>query len=839
MKNILLIDGNSVLFSSYYGMPPLMTPDGQNMNAVVGELNILIKYLKSLRPERCAVAFDPHGGTFRHREYPEYKAGRQKAPQDLVDQFPVIRECLDGIGIKYYEIAGYEADDVLGTLAAATPEDGHTYIVTGDRDSFQLIRDNVTVLYKGHGGITEYDTAKFAEKYPGLTPESFVSYKALLGDTSDNIPGVRGIGEKSALELIASYGSVDGVYAHIDEISEKKKAWGTKLAEGRESAYFSLHLSKIVTDAPVGNLDDADVRPDIAGAGAVLKKYGMAKTLENLKQFAVEAGFAGNTEKTVADGIKKTYSLPEGGPPPAPDRLDASILSLSGETVSDGNGTFRAGEDTVAGILADENRTVIVEDAKSMYGRYPCVRAALRDVSVADYICNPNDGDHGTRASAFRNLGVSLPENPDVPAVLFDLKKVLEERLSETKQTYVFEKIETPLSAVLAEMESVGIKIDIPGLRAFSAELLKKENELRENVFYLAGHEFNINSTKQLAEVLYDELMLPAPKRGTGGRSTDAESLEGLAAFHPIADRILEYRKISKLRSTYTDGLISVADENGRIHTTFNQKVASTGRLSSSDPNLQNIPVRTELGRQMRKYFIADGEDRVLVDADYSQIELRVLAALSSDRAMTDAFLRGEDIHTRTAASVFRVPKEYVTPEMRKKAKTVNFGIIYGMSAFSLAKDLGVSRAEAQEYIANYFAGFPEIDSFLSETIEFADRNGYVTTAFGRRRQIPELRSPKKTVRNLGERIARNSPVQGTAADIIKIAMINVSERLKKEKLNARLVLQIHDELIIESDRECAEKAAVLLKEEMENAVSLGVPFVAETAIGRTWYDCH
>ncbi|MBO4414255.1 MAG: DNA polymerase I [Clostridia bacterium] len=834
MKNTLLIDGNSVMFSSYYGMPPLMTPDGRNLNAVVGTLNILIKYIKALEPDHCGVAFDPHGGTFRNREYSEYKAGRQRAPQDLIEQFPIIKECLDAVGVRSFEIKDFEADDVLGTLASLTPEGSHAYIVTGDRDSFQLISDRVTVLYKGHKGIVEYDPAAFAEKYPGLTPESFVSYKALLGDTSDNIPGVRGIGEKSALELIAAYGSLDGVYEHIDEISEKKKAWGTKLTEGREDAYFSLFLSRIVRDAPIEDALSLSsfTGPDLASAEPVLTKYGMAKVLENVRQISAAA-----PEK--APESEKTYVQRDETDLPPFRGSEAPVVALHGAVVFDGENEYLADENAVGALLSDPEKTVAVADAKAMYAVRPDIRATLWDASVADYICDPNDSDHGIKASAFRNLGVSLPENFDAPAVLFDLKKVLDRRISETGQTTIFEKIETPLCRVLTGMEQVGIKIDVPGLREFSEELGKREAVLREEVCELAGREFNVNSPKQLAEVLYDELGLPAPKRGAGGRTTDAESLEGLSPFHPIVDKILEYRKISKLRSTYTDGLIAYADGDARIHTTFNQKVASTGRLSSSDPNLQNIPIRSDLGRRMRKFFISRDDGHVLIDADYSQIELRVLAALSSDAAMTESFLRGEDIHRRTAASVFGVPQELVTPDMRKKAKTVNFGILYGMSAFSLAKDLGVPRYEAQEYISNYLAGFPEISEFLSETIAFADKNGYVTTLFGRRRQIPELRSPKKTVRAAGERIARNSPIQGTAADIIKLAMINVSERLEKTGLDARLVLQIHDELIVESRTEIADEVAGILREEMENAVELGVPLTVETGIGKSWFDCH
>ncbi len=833
MKNTLLIDGNSVMFSSYYGMPPLMTTGGINLNAVVGTLNILIKYLKALEPDHCAVAFDPHGRTFRHREYKEYKAGRQRAPQDLIDQFPVIKECLGAIGVKYFEITDFEADDVLGTLSSATPDGNHAYIVTGDRDSFQLISDKVTVLYKGHNGIVEYDPAVFAGKYPGLTPESFVSYKALLGDTSDNIPGVRGIGEKSALELIAEYGSLDGVYDHLGEITEKKKAWGTKLSEGREQAYFSLFLSRIVKDAPVGDALTltAFTGPDMKSAEPVLTGYGMAKVLENLRQIKS------------ADHVKpvetEKYAPVEPACPAASPDPGTAVVALVNGLAFDGKNEYKVGAEETEKLLSDPEKTVIVPDAKKLYEENRDIKAILYDASVADYICDPNDSDHGIKASAFRNLGVSLPEKFDAPAVLFDLRKALDRRMAETKQTFVFEKIETPLSRVLAGMEITGIKIDIPGLRDFSSELGVREEKLKEEIFDLAGRDFNVNSPKQLAEVLYDELGLPAPKRGAGGRSTDAEALEGLSPFHPVIEKILEYRKISKLRSTYTDGLIAYADKGARIHTTFNQKVASTGRLSSSDPNLQNIPIRSDLGRRMRKFFISGDDEHVLIDADYSQIELRVLAALSSDASMTESFLKGEDIHRRTAASVFGVSQELVTPDMRKKAKTVNFGILYGMSAFSLAKDLGVPRYEAQEYISNYLAGFPEISSFLSETIAFADKNGYVTTAFGRRRQIPELRSPKKNVRAAGERIARNSPIQGTAADVIKLAMINVSKRLEKSGLDAKLVLQIHDELIIESRAECAEEVAGILKEEMENAADLGIPLTVETGIGKSWFECH
>lgn len=826
---MLLVDGNSIMNNCFFGMPLLSTADGMYTNAVTGTVNVLLKYLKELSPEYCAVAFDVHEPTFRHKAYGEYKAGRHSMPEELKPQFPVVKECVGALGIAVVEAPGYEADDILGTFAAYADGLGaEAYIITGDKDSFQLIRDNVTVLYKGRNGINPVGRKEFGERYPGVTPEIFTHYKALLGDTSDNIKGVNGIGEKSALELISTYHTLDGIYEHIGSI---KKAWATKLESGRDDAYFSLYLSTIKCDSPIGlSADDIRYRgPDRGKCGEVFTKYRMMKALETVNFLF------GEDEKTVES--KEKFSSFE-TVPFGETALEPGKKSLFGNFLFDGKNHYMLNSDGVRTVLMNPQLNIAVEDCKTIYSEYENVRAELFDVPLASYIVDSSESNPTLSRLAVKYFGTSVGESFDGAKLLFDLREILEKKLDETKQREIYNRIELPLTGVLAKMEKEGFRVDRSGLRAFSAELGGMCEKYTAEIYAMAGHPFNVNSTKQLASVLFDELNLPHGKKTQSGYSTGIETLEKIREFHPIVNKIIEYRKISKLLSAYTEGLLSVADSDGRIHSTFNQKIAATGRLSSSDPNLQNIPIRTELGKKMREYFIArDGY--VLVDADYSQIELRVLAAVSGDRNMINSFLLGEDIHRSTAASVFHVPISSVTPEQRKQAKAINFGIMYGMSAFSLAEDIGVSRYAASEYIKNYLAGFPEISSFLSETVQFAKENGYVMTEFGRRRSIPELLSPKKTVQAAGERIARNSPIQGSAADIIKIAMINVSSALKKEGLDAKLILQVHDELIIEARTDEAEKAAKLLKREMENAVELAVPLTVEVGIGRNWLECH
>ncbi|MBQ0102077.1 MAG: DNA polymerase I, partial [Firmicutes bacterium] len=745
-------------------------------------------------------------------------------------------ELLGAMGIKIIEAPGYEADDILGTCSAFAhgEDDLEAYIITGDRDSFQLIRDNVYVIYKNPKGIKILDRAGFNAEYPGITPESFIDYKAIVGDKSDNIKGIDGIGNKGALDLVSAYGSIENIYCHIGEI--KKAGLLSKLEAGREDAKFSRFLSKILLDAPIGvTLEDIAVKDaDTEKVTEICSRLQMSKILDGIKELA-----AGKNGQPAGETVS-AYPMGELLPFNITKIANTAAVWENGAAtvVSDGKNSFSADESGLKALLDDGEREITVADSKSVYLRFGDVKAKLFDVSLAAYVIKPNGREQDLKGMAMEYLRCPLEGEYDGARVLYDIAEAEKKLLSDTKQEYVYNEIELPLARVLADMENVGFRVDRNGLESFGEYLGKLADGYRDTIYGIAGREFNINSTKQLGTLLFEELGLPSSKKTKSGYSTDIEVLEGLIGKHPIIEPIIEFRRVTKLRSTYAVGLLAVADGEGRIHSTFNQKVAATGRLSSSDPNLQNIPIRTELGREMRKFFIPkDGYK--LIDADYSQIELRVLASVSGDANMSTAFILGEDIHTRTAASVFGVRPSEVTPDMRKSAKTINFGIIYGMSAFSLASDIGVSRKEAGDYIRSYFDGFPMIDGYLRDCVDFAKENGYVTTAFGRRRYIEELKSPKASLRQFGERAARNSPIQGTAADIIKIAMINVCRRLKAEGIDARLILQVHDELILEAAEECAGRAEAILKEEMENAAELGVPLVADTGIGDNWLECH
>ncbi|MBE6637681.1 MAG: DNA polymerase I [Ruminococcaceae bacterium] len=843
MKILLLIDGNSILNRAYYGIRPLTNAAGLYTHAVYGMMNIILHHLEERKPDYAAVAFDRKAPTFRHQRYDGYKANRKGMPEELAVQLPYAKEVMAGLGLHVLETDGFEADDILGTCAFLGDEDTEVYVLTGDRDALQLIRDHVTVLLASTGETHVFDRAAFGAKY-GIKPEQFVDVKALMGDSSDNIPGVPGIGEKTALKLIAEYGSLDGLYAHLNDGGIKGAAL-TKLNDGKDSAYLSQYLAAIDTEVPLGlSLKDLcyegvcarQLKPLLTELEltTMIKRLGLdreeaAETMAEDEPSSYRKG--SRTELSPATLCRKEIPY-------------ASVVLGEGELLLfDGTAGYRipfADPDEIVPFLADASRTLVVEDLKKLcllFGRPAC---KIFDVSLAAYVNDPSEGGYTLDRLAVRYLGQVLPDDADVPRVLYDLAYALNEKLKESEQSTLYYHIEEPLSAVLADMEREGFQIDREGLTAFNDELSQMCREYAEAIYFEAGHAFNLNSPKQLGEVLFDELKLPAAKKKTktGHYVTDAETLEKLRPYYPIVDRILEYRQVAKLKSTYGDGLLKVADENGRIHSSFNQTVTATGRLSSSEPNLQNIPIRTELGRTMRRFFVPKNEEYLLVDADYSQIELRLLAAIAGDQRMIRAFAEGEDIHAVTASQVFGVPLAGVTPELRKRAKAVNFGIVYGISGFSLGEDLGVPKYEAEQYIKNYLAKYPQVSAYLNEVVEVAKRDGFVTTIFGRRRYIPELSSPKKMVQAFGKRVAMNSPIQGAAADIIKIAMIRVDEALRKSGMDAKLILQVHDELILEAHRSCAEEAAVLLKREMENAVSLAVPLSVEVGIGKNWYEC-
>ena len=839
MKTLLLIDGNSILNRAYYGIRPLTNSRGLYTHAVYGMMNIILHHIDEIKPSYVAVAFDRKAPTFRHVSYDGYKANRKGMPPELAQQFPYAKDAMRLLGLKILETDGFEADDILGTCAFLPEGDTQVYILTGDRDSLQLIRDNVTVLLASTGETKVFNREAFCEKY-GVNPEQFVDVKALMGDSSDNIPGVAGIGEKTALKLIFDYGSLDGLYENLHNGNVKGAAL-TKLENGKESAYLSQFLARIKTDVPLGialsDLEKQDVvRAEMKALLTELELSSMIKRLELDKELEEEHTVEEGNKQYCCDGRSITISDLMG--------LDLSYCAMSFDENSvkiyDGESEFcvKGNVKDISEFFGDENRTVIVYDSKKLCLNVGTVKCKIFDISLAAYVLDSTEGGYSTERLSLKYLSSVLSEGYSEAKVLYELAYELNEKLKETSQSPIYYGIEAPLAPILAEMELHGFKVDVEGLREYSIELAESCDQLAQSIFFEAGREFNLNSPKQLGQVLFDELKLPAPKKTKTGYSTNAETLEKLRPYHAIIDRILEYRQASKLKSTYGEGLLKVADENGVIHSSFNQTVTATGRLSSSDPNLQNIPIRTPLGRKLRKFFIPLSDDHVLIDADYSQIELRLLAAISGDMNMVNAFLSGEDIHTVTASQVFGVPIDAVTSELRKRAKAVNFGIVYGIGGFSLGADIGVSKREADDYIKSYYEKYPLVKEYLDAVVEDAKHNGYVTTIFGRRRYIPELSSPKKSLQAFGARVAMNSPVQGAAADIIKIAMIKVDAALKESGIDARLVLQVHDELILESHKDCAEEAKAILKREMENAVDLVVPMVAETGVGENWLEC-
>ena len=846
MKKLLVIDGNSILNRAFYGIRLLTNKNGLYTNAVYGMANIIERQLESLKPDYCVVAFDLKAPTFRHKAYDGYKANRKGMPEELAVQLPYAKKCMENMGCKVLSVEGYEADDILGTLAKMSANEGvEGYILTGDRDSLQLIGDLTKVLLVKTKETLCFDRALFNETY-GVEPEQFVDVKALMGDTSDNIPGVAGIGEKTALKLISEFGSIDSIYEKLDgaKISASVKE---KLLANKDNAYLSQMLARIDTDAPVGvTLEDC------AYSGFLKEElYALFVELEFLaliKRFGLEG--VALTEKNEGETSAKGV-----------DFSNAEIIGLSALDIA---ATLENKNASMAFI--EENKLVFFDgkarysceisedalkifdtakiscyDAKSIYksfilGGFSAPKIYM-DVMLAAYVLDSTEGSFSLERLAFSQLGASLNENTAIDAIIFALAEIYEKRIDESDNNYLLYEIEIPLALVLAEMELCGICVDVEGIKNYGLELSARADELKERIYSFAGEEFNISSPKQLGEVLFEKMMLPVIKKNKTGYSTDADVLKKLIPYHPIIEDILDYRQMTKLKSTYADGLPKAADSNGRIHSVFNQTGTATGRLSSAEPNLQNIPVRTAEGREFRKYFVPQDEDHVIIDADYSQIELRILAHIANDEAMINAFLSGEDIHTMTASKVFDVPPSEVSSEHRKRAKAVNFGILYGMGEYSLSEDLGISMAQAKKYITSYLNGFPSVKEYLDNIKKTAKNDGYVTTLFGRRRKIAELASSNKNLQHFGERVAMNSPIQGTAADIIKIAMIKTSNALKEANIDAKLLLQVHDELILEAHKSDAERAYEILKASMEDAIKLSVPLNVEAHIGKNWYE--
>lgn len=839
MKKFLIIDGNSIVNRAFYGIRPLSNKDGLPTNAIYGFLTIIKKHLDALSPDCCAIAFDVHQPTFRHLEYADYKAGRRPMPDELKAQMPYAKKAASALGFLVIECPGYEADDVIGTAAAIGERDGGimTYILTGDRDSLQLIDDRTTVVLAKNKEDVLFDRARFREEY-GLEPEQFVDVKALMGDSSDNLPGVAGIGEKTAVKLIQTAGSLEKLYENgADGYFGQTKSVVAKLDAGRESAFATQHLATICREAPICSADELFAErsidaPAFAALCRELDFVGMARRfgVDEAHEFAVASSQPTKTlDNTETDALSEIKT----------DKPVALFCDGGAAAVSDGERTWTVGnasDDDVIAFL--RNNKVVCHDCKALLRSLHISGDGINcvfDTKLGAYLLNPGK-KYPLTDVVFTELGREVRSGVECAAAIYELYTLLESKIDELGMTKLMHEIEIPLSFVLAEMEERGFKIDPDGIRAYARELLVQEDALAESIWFQAGHKFNINSPKQLGEVLFDEIGLPAGKKTKSGYSTDADTLEELRPYHSIVPDILMYRQISKLRGTYGDTLADQADEKGRIHTSLNQAGTATGRLASSDPNLQNIPVRGEMGRELRKYFVAE-DGYVLIDADYSQIELRILSELSGDENMSRAFKDGEDIHTAVASQVFGVDPDDVTSELRRRAKAVNFGIVYGIGEFSLSKDIGTTRKNAKEYINNYLATFSGVDRFLKKTVEEAKNDGWTTTMFGRRRNIPELKSSNRNLRAFGERVAMNSPIQGSAADVIKIAMINTHHALAEAGIDAHLIMQVHDELIVEAKEECAPLAAEILVREMENAVKTSVPLVADCGMGKSWFD--
>lgn len=850
---LMILDGNSIVNRAFYGIRQLNAPDGTPTNAVYGFIAILQRLLDEQKPDALCVSFDLKAPTFRHKQYEAYKAQRKGMPEELAVQMPILKEILDAMGIRRYELEGYEADDILGTVSAICEKQAwECVVVTGDKDSLQLISDTTTVCnVKTSMGQTKtilYTPELFKEEY-GFEPKLMVDLKALMGDSSDNIPGVPGVGEKTAMSLVQNYGEIDNIYEKLDEL-EIKDGVRKKLASGEESARMSYELATILRDIPLefsveDNLWNYDFKAELY---ALMKRLGFNKFIEKWNLKAAEEDVIQHVSAEMPRfEARKPEDISE-----ITDAVKAAefISILVGDSfdsleLCDGKKVYSAsweicGEsyNELLRLVFSESVSKVGHNVKDIMGRLISenlpVEGFIFDTALAAYLLDATGNDYSPDRLSMKYLQKDMN---GVQAV-YELYSVLENKLRELGMDELYYRIELPLCRVLADMESIGFFVDRKALYEFGENLNAGIAALQENIWSLAGRQFNINSPKQLGEILFDELMLPSGKKTKTGWSTNADVLEKLRGKHPIVDDVLEYRMLTKLKSTYADGLLKVIAEDGRIHTNFQMTVTATGRLSSTEPNLQNIPVRKKLGAQIRNMFVASPGMK-LVDADYSQIELRLLAHISDDETMKAAFKSGEDFHSVTASNVFNVPLDEVTPLLRSRAKAVNFGIVYGISAFSLAQDIGVWQNEAKAYMDAYLEKYHGVRDYMKAVVEKAKADGYVATIFGRRRALPELSSSNFNLRSFGERVALNMPIQGTAADIIKLAMVNVYNRLKAENLKARLILQVHDELIVECPENEAEQVENILREEMENAVKLSVPLTTDVHCGHSWAEAH
>ena len=873
-KLLILIDGNSLMNRAYYALPELMNKKGQHTNAIYGFANILFKIMDTYKPSHISVAFDLKAPTFRHKQYDAYKGNRKKMPDELREQVEPLKKMIDAFGINRIELEGYEADDLIGTVAKNFEQDGfEVYIITGDKDALQLVSDKIKVLFtkKGISELDEYDPDKMTEKYE-LTPQQFIDLKGLMGDQSDNIPGVAGIGEKTGIKLLKEYGSIENIYMNIDEISKSVKA---KLEAGYDMAFLSKSLATIMVDIPLELKVDEFEKKDIDKNTLI--------SLFSEFEFNSLIGKVGNDESGLIDKVQKEYlisndiellidkatslkslnlfSIAKSGL--VSDKrlinlfvkIDEDFFNIEEKDVLKLKDVFENPEIKKYGYNLKNDCLILKPYEINLTGLY-------FDIAIAEYLIDSTSSNYEIKDIALKyNLGdvLSLEELLGKGKSKKDFKDLSDAQISgyacsvldivdngkealiTTIENYtmhnLFYEVEMPLVEILADMEYIGISADKEVLNELKQKFDIEIKTLEVSIYEYAGENFNINSPKQLGHILFDKLGLPAIKKTKTGYSTNAEVLEALSDKHPIIDKITLYRQYTKLQSTYVDGLLNIINpKTGRIHSSFNQTITTTGRISSTEPNMQNIPVRLEIGRELRKVFVAP-EDMYLVDADYSQIELRILAHIANDEGLIDAFSKGDDIHTITASEVFNVPLDEVTKELRSAAKAVNFGIVYGISDFGLSNNLGISKQVAKEYIDNYFARYPYVKKYMEDIVEKAKNDGYVETYIGRRRYIPELGSNNFIMKNLGKRLAMNTPIQGSAADVIKIAMVKVYARLKSEGLKSKLILQVHDELIIESPDSEKSYVADLLKEEMESAVDLNVKLTVDAKWGKSWYE--
>lgn len=872
-KKLVLIDGNSIAYRAFFALPLLNNDKGIHTNAVYGFTMMLQRILEDEKPTHLLVAFDAGKTTFRHKTFSEYKGGRQKTPPELSEQFPYIRELLDSYGISRYELENYEADDIIGTLSLHAEKDGYEVkVISGDKDLTQLSSDSVTVSItrKGITDIEEYTPAHIEEKY-GITPDRIIDMKGLMGDSSDNIPGVPGVGEKTALKLLKEFGTLEELLGSVDEVSGKKLK--EKLEEFREQALMSKELATITREAPVEiKIEDIEYEGfEKEKVISIFKELGFNSLLEKIggDTEAIEENLD-EIEFIIADEIKEDMFSDENAFYVELLEDNYHYADIIGFSVANDKGNFYFSKDKALESdvfkrwAEDETKKKTVYDAKrsevSLRHHGIHLKGADFDLYIASYIINPSQSiediasiakNHGYHAiqsdEAFYGKGAKrrIPEEKELgghlarkAAALMTLREKLDSDLKENQQSELFYDLEMPLSLILADMESTGIKVDLGRLRTMGQDLLSKLDEIEKRIHELAGEAFNINSPKQLGVILFEKLGLPVIKKTKTGYSTSADVLEKLENDHEIIRDILHYRQLGKLQSTYIEGLLKVVNnETGKVHTRFNQALTQTGRLSSTDPNLQNIPIRLEEGRKIRQAFVPSEPGWAIFAADYSQIELRVLAHIADDEKLIEAFIEDMDIHTKTAMEVFHVKADEVTSNMRRHAKAVNFGIVYGISDYGLSQSLGITRKEAGKFIDRYLESYPGVKQYMDDIIHEAKQKGFVSTLLHRRRYLPEITSRNFNLRSFAERTAMNTPIQGSAADIIKKAMIDMADRLRKEELKARLLLSVHDELIFEAPEDEIEKLKKIVPDVMENTVELKVPLKVDYSYGPTWFD--